>query len=61
MIPSLKRLIVALAFVVPAAALVTSPVMAASHHHRAKHHASAHKVSAHKTRHARKNTTPTAS
>ena len=60
MITSFKRLIVALAFVVPAAALITSPVMAASHH-RAKHHASTHKVSAHKTSHARKNTIPTAS
>jgi hypothetical protein len=57
---SFKRLIVALAFVVPAAALVTSPVMAASHT-RAKHHASVHKASAHKTHHAKKTTTSTAS
>lgn len=60
MITSFKRLIVALAFVVPAAALVTSPVMAASHT-RAKHHASVHKASAHKTHHAKKTTTSTAS
>jgi hypothetical protein len=59
-ITSFKRLIVALAFVVPAAALVTSPVMAASHT-RAKHHASVHKASAHKTHHAKKTTTSTAS
>ena len=60
MITSFKRLIVALAFVVPAAALVTSPVMAASHT-RAKHHASVHKASAHKTHHAKRTTTSTAS
>lgn len=57
MIPSFKRLIVALALVVPAAALVTSPVMAASHH-KARHHSSAHKAGAHK--HAKKMTSSTA-
>ncbi len=59
MITSFKRLIAALAFVLPAAALVTSPVMAASHT-KAKHHTSVHKASSHRT-HAKKATTPTAS
>jgi flagellar biosynthesis protein FliP len=58
-ITSFKRLIVALAFVLPAAALVTSPVMAASHT-KAKHHVSVHKASTHKT-HSKKSTAPTAS
>jgi hypothetical protein len=36
---SWKRLIAALAFVLPAAALVATPVMAKSHHtHKASHH-----------------------
>jgi hypothetical protein len=47
-ITSFKRLIAALAFVLPAAALVTSPVMAASHT-KAKHHTSVHKASVHKS------------
>jgi hypothetical protein len=55
-----KRLIVALTLVVPAAALVTSPVMAATHT-KAKHHTSAHKASAHKTSHAKKTNPSTAS
>ncbi len=62
-ITSFKRLIAALAIVLPAAALVTSPVMAASHkktHHTAVHKVSAHKVSAHKASHAKKVTTPAA-
>ncbi len=50
MITSFKRLIVALAFIMPAAALVSSPVMAASHtkakHH---HHTPVHKAHAKKT------------
>jgi hypothetical protein len=40
-----KRLIVALAFVLPAAAFVASPVMAKTK----THHTSVHKVSHHKT------------
>jgi hypothetical protein len=57
-ITSFKRLIAALVIILPAAALVTSPVMAASHA-KAKHHTSVHKASAHK--HARKASTSTAS
>jgi hypothetical protein len=57
-ITSFKRLIAALVIILPAAALVTSPVMAASHA-KAKHHMSVHKASAHK--HAKKMTTTTAS
>lgn len=56
---SFTRLIAALAIVVPATALVASPVMAASHHKTAKHHTSIHKASAHK--HKKAATTPTAS
>lgn len=56
---SFKRLIAALAIILPAAALVTSPVMAASQT-KTKHHVSIHKAS-HKTTHAKKATTPTAS
>ncbi len=59
-ITSFKRLIAALAFVVPAAALVTSPVMAASHT-KTKHHTAVHKASVHKASHAKKTTAPTAS
>ncbi|MDR3530216.1 MAG: hypothetical protein P4L90_06660 [Rhodopila sp.] len=55
---SFKRLIAALAFVLPAAALVISPVMAASQAKK-PHHASVHKVSAHKSH--KKTTAPTAS
>jgi hypothetical protein len=55
---SFKRLIAALAFVLPAAALVVSPVMAASH--AKTHHSSVHKASAHKS-HSKKTTAPTAS
>jgi hypothetical protein len=51
-ITSFKRLIAALAVVLPAAALVTSPVMAASHTKTTKtHHASIHKASAHRMAH----------
>jgi hypothetical protein len=51
-ISSFKRLIAALAVILPAAALVTSPVMAASHTKTTKtHHTSVHKASAHKTTH----------
>ena len=58
MITSFKRLIAALAVILPVAALVTSPVMAASHtrttktaHHTTMHKASIHKASAHKSIH----------
>ena len=64
MITSFKRLIAALAIVVPAAALVTSPVMAASQTKTIKtthHTASIHKTVAHKTTHTKKVTTPAAS
>lgn len=57
---SFKRLIAALAFVLPAAALVSSPVMAASHTKTKTHHLSIHKASAHKS-HAKKTIAPTAS
>ena len=58
MITSFKRLIAALAVILPVAALVTSPVMAASHNKTTKaHHAAVHKASAHKTFHAKKVTT----
>lgn len=59
MISSFKRLIAALAFVLPVAALVASPVMAASHA-KAKSHHSVHKTSMHKS-HAKKPASPTAS
>ena len=55
----LKRLMLALAFVMPAAALVTSPVMAASKS-RSHHHASVHKISAHRS-HSKKIATPSVS
>jgi hypothetical protein len=60
---SFKRLIAALAFIVPAAALVTSPVMAASQTKTTKTHhvAPIHKTVAHKTIHTKKTVTPTAS
>jgi hypothetical protein len=48
-ITSFKRLIAALAFVLPALALAASPVMAASQTKVKHHHASVHKVSTHKT------------
>lgn len=53
MFTSFKRLIAALAIVLPVTALVASPVMAATHHkhHVAKHTTSVHKASAHKTHH----------
>jgi hypothetical protein len=47
---SWKRLIAALAFVLPAAALVATPVMAKSHH--------THKASHHSTKKPAANTTP---
>jgi hypothetical protein len=59
-ITSLKRLIAMLAFVLPVAALVTSPVMAAGHTKARSHHASVHKASSHKM-HSKKTTAPTAS
>jgi hypothetical protein len=61
--PSFKRLIAALAFIVPAAALVTSPVMAASQTKPTKTHhvAPIHKTVAHKTTHTKKTIAPTAS
>jgi hypothetical protein len=59
-ITSFKRLIAALAIIVPAAALVTSPVMAASQTKTKTHHTSVHKASTHKT-HAKKAVSPTAS
>jgi hypothetical protein len=46
-ITSLKRLIAALAFVLPVFALTASPVMAASHTKK-PHHTSIHKASMHK-------------
>jgi hypothetical protein len=58
---SFKRLIAALALIVPAAALVTSPVMAATPAKTKPHHAAVHKASVHKTSHAKKVATPTAS
>jgi hypothetical protein len=54
-ISSFKRLIAALAFVLPVAALVASPVMA---HSKARHHSSVHKAS-HKV-HSQKAPTTTA-
>jgi hypothetical protein len=59
--PSFKRLIAALAFIVPAAALVTSPVMAASQTKTKPHHVLVHKASVAKPTHAKKATAPTAS
>jgi hypothetical protein len=60
-ITSFKRLIAALAIVLPAAALVASPVMAASHAKTAKsHHTTSVHKAAHKT-HAKKASTTTAS
>jgi hypothetical protein len=59
--PFYKRLTAALAFVLPVAALVTTPVMAASQSKTTKtHHTGVHKVSTHKASHAKKKT-PTAS
>lgn len=58
MFTSIKRVIAALAIVVPAAALVTSPVMAATHK-TAKHHV-VHKAS-HKSTHKPKTVKPAAS
>ncbi|HBK04669.1 MAG TPA: hypothetical protein DDZ81_02265 [Acetobacteraceae bacterium] len=60
MITSIKRLIAGLAFVLPVAALVTSPVMAASQTKAKHHHASVHKASTHKS-HAKKAAAPAAS
>ncbi len=57
MTTSFKRLIVALAMIVPVAALVSSPVLAQTHA-KAKHTTSIHKIS-HKTH--KKTTAPTAS
>lgn len=50
MFTSFKRLIAALAIVLPVTALVASPVMAATHHHKhVKHTTAVHKTSTHKT------------
>jgi hypothetical protein len=57
---SRTRLIAALAFVLPAAALVASPAMAASKSHQKVHHTSVHKAS-HKTSHKSKTPAKTAS
>jgi hypothetical protein len=60
-ITSFKRLIAALAFILPVVALATSPVMAATQTKATKtHHTSVHKVSAHKTTHTKKKTSPAA-
>jgi hypothetical protein len=59
-ITSFKRLIAALAIILPAAALVTSPVMAASQTKTKPHHTSSvHKASGHKT-HSKKTAAPAA-
>ncbi len=60
MITSFKRLIAALAVILPVAGLVASPAMAATHTKAAKTH-HVHKASAHKTSHAKKATMSTAS
>ncbi len=59
MTTSRKRLITALAFVLPLAALAASPAMAAKSHKGQTHHSSVHKTSAHKTPHKSKSTTHT--
>ena len=59
MITSFKRLIATLAFMLPVAALVASPVMAANHTNAKTHHPSVHKAS-HKT-HSKKTASATAS
>jgi hypothetical protein len=51
---SRKRLVAALAFVLPVAALVATPAMAAKHHKAKTHHV--HKVAAHKAHKAKKST-----
>ena len=58
-ITTFKRLIVALAFILPAAAMVSSPVMAASRtkpksHHVVAHNTSVHKASMHKATHVKR-------
>jgi hypothetical protein len=50
---NLTRLIAAVALIVPAAALVSSPVLAATST-KSKHHVSVHKASSHKTAHHKK-------
>lgn len=59
---SFKRLIAALVIVLPAAALVSSPVLAQTHA-KAKHTASVHTASVHKVSHKahKKTASPTAS
>lgn len=54
MTTSRKRLVAALAFVLPVAALVATPAMAAKHHKAKTHHV--HKVAAHKAHKAKKTT-----
>lgn len=57
---SFKRLITILAIALPAAVLVTTPVLAASHGRTKSHHLSVHKANAHKT-HSKKTMEPAAS
>jgi len=56
-----KRLIAALAIILPASVLVTSPATAASQPKTKTHHLSIHKAVAHKTTHAKKTAAPTTS
>lgn len=61
MITSFKRLIAATAFILPVAALVASPVLAATPAKtKTAHHTAVHKVSVHKS-HSKKVAAPTAS
>jgi hypothetical protein len=60
-ITSFKRLIAALAVIVLAAALVTSPAMAVSPPKAKTHHVSGHKTVAHKITHSKKTTASTTS
>lgn len=54
MTPSRKRMITALAFVLPFAAMAASPAMATTKSHKGTHHSATHKTSAHKTPHKTK-------
>jgi len=51
--PSRKRMITALALVLPFAAMAASPAMATKSH-KGTHHSAVHKTSAHKTPHKSK-------
>ncbi len=55
---TLRIRLIAAAFILPAAALISSPVMAASHTKGKTHHSSVHKASGHKSH---KKSTPSAS